>query len=732
MLKPQILFALIAAIPTDALASGGSITGRVTSAADAGSEPLAGTTVLVAGTVRGTTTDAEGRFNISNLNAGRYTLHFSLVGYQRETRNDVVVEEGKETRLEITMTQRTIQAEAIVVTAARRAQSLEDVPASVSVMDAERIRSRNSLTIDDALRYVPGVNMTGTQVNIRGSSGYSLGAGSRVLMLLDGVPFITGDTGELIFEAIPAGEIDRIEVVKGAGSALYGSNALGGVINVITKPIPESPSTTVRTYAGFYMNPSFDQWKWSDRTRFFNGQSVTLTRKLHDFGLSFHLARQLDDGYRQNDYRRRYNLFMKLRQEFSASSALTLNVGMLYQYSGQFLYWRSLDSALIPPPRHEDDNLKSTRFYLNAIYSRVLSDDLLITGKALWYHTDWGFQMTGDAGRTESMVDGIRAEVSSTLVLGGLHTLTFGLDGNVDRIGGDMLGHRTIGGVALFGQGEIRLIEEVTLTAGGRCDFQSAGLARERVEVNPKAALVYRPWEETAIRCSYGRGFRVPSVAEAFIAAGSGPVTGVPNTDLKPERSSSFEAGIGQTLGETGMLDLAAFESDFENLIEPGLTVVGQDLVIQWRNVTKARIRGFETSGTLSLFGSGLMIRLGYTYVYPEDRTKNDLLKYRPRHILYTEALARVGWITAGIDFRYVSRVDRIDDELVETGVVPDGDERQEIFVVDARLGADIPVGAAVLTTSLTVRNALQHNYVELIGNLMPPRSVSLVLEVRL
>ena len=124
-------------------------------------------------------------------------------------------------------------------------------------MDAAEIRQRNSTSLDDALRYVRGVNMTGTQVNIRGSSGYSLGAGSRVLMLLDGIPFFAGDTGELNFEAIPMGQVDRIEVVKGASSALYGSNALGGVINIITKPIPETPETIVRTYGGMYNRPTY-------------------------------------------------------------------------------------------------------------------------------------------------------------------------------------------------------------------------------------------------------------------------------------------------------------------------------------------------------------------------------------------------------------------------------------------------------------------------------------------
>jgi iron complex outermembrane receptor protein len=192
--------------------------------------------VRLQGTVRGTTTGVRGEYRIPDVSAGKVTLVFSLVGYLREIRTDVIVEEGKETVLDVAMTGSTIQTEQVVVTAGKREQSLQDVPVSISVLDAAEISQRNSTSLEDALRYIPGVNMTGTQVNIRGSSGYSLGAGSRVLMLLDGIPFLAGDTGELNFESVPMGQVDRIEVVKGASSALYGSNALGGVVNIITKP----------------------------------------------------------------------------------------------------------------------------------------------------------------------------------------------------------------------------------------------------------------------------------------------------------------------------------------------------------------------------------------------------------------------------------------------------------------------------------------------------------------
>jgi len=715
---------------THVLAATGSVAGRVTAAGDTAG--LAGVNVLLQGTVRGTTTNSHGEYRITGIPPGAATLVFSMVGYHRAVKPGVIVEEEKETTLDLAMTQSPIQTDMVVITASKREQSLEDVPVSISVLDGAEIQQRNSVSLEDALRHIPGMSLTGPQVSIRGSSGYSLGAGSRVLMLLDGVPFIAGDTGELTFESIPMGQVERIEVVKGASSALYGSNALGGVINIISKPIPETPETILRTYGGMYGEPEYPQWRWSDRIRSFNGQSFSHSRRVGDLGVSVFASRHLDDGYRQNDYRRRYNFFMKMREELSTASSLGFTLGLVYQHTGQFLYWRNADSALITPLRHETDNVKSTRYFLSGLYNAALSDRALFTVKTHWSHNDWGFQQTADPGRTESVSDGLRVEILSTLLPDGVHTATFGVDGNIDMIGGGMFGVRTIGGLALYGQDEAKLGKELTVTLGARFDLQSVGLSSEGGKFNPKVGAVYRPAEGTSLRASYGQGFRVPSLPEAFVQAGSTGLLAVPNRDLKPEQSRSYEVGVSQAAGIWGLFDIAAFRMDIENLIEPGLYVAGAGLQVQWRNVTRARIQGFESSCRVSLFDGALNCALGYTYVYPEDVTAQDILKYRPRHVLSTGAHLRFGWLSAGVDFRYLSRVDRIDMELVEAGVIPDGDLRVPIYVTDFRCGAEFPLGGSLFSCTVNVKNAFQHNYIELIGNVMPPRTYVFVLQAAL
>ena len=110
-------------------------------------------------------------------------------------------------------------------------------------------------------------NMNSTQMNIRGSSGYSRGVGSRVLFLIDGIPILTGDTREVSYDVIPTYLIERVEIVKGAGSALYGSSALGGVVNMMTKEIDQLPHYYLKMYGGLHSQTAYPQWNWSDKSR---------------------------------------------------------------------------------------------------------------------------------------------------------------------------------------------------------------------------------------------------------------------------------------------------------------------------------------------------------------------------------------------------------------------------------------------------------------------------------
>lgn len=700
---------------------------------------------MVQGTVRGTTTDAEGRYRISALAPGRYTVVFSLVGYQREVRSNVLVEEDAETVLNVELISAPIQQEQIIITANKRPQSLEEVPVSTSILEDEEIGFRNSQTIEDALRYVPGVNITGRQVNIRGSSGYAIGVGSRVMLQLDGIPFITGDTGELIFESVPVGQIDRIEVVKGASSALYGTSALGGVINVITKPIAEIPETHIRTYAGLYNKPSFEKWKWTDRNLYFTGTALSHAFKAGDLGIVFALSRQTDDGYRKNDHRKRHNLYVKTEEHFSSENSLTLNLGLLNEYGGRFNYWQNLDSALLPFRLQRDDEIKSTRYYVSGIYRDVVAENVAFTAKGIWNYNSFVSTTWHDSGAGRwkdikgSVANGFRLEAGATWVVNERHTVTAGAEGQLDLVTSDLFSDKKAYSGALYGQDEWKIDDQLTFTVGVRLDLQSLYLTESSPQFNPKLALTYTPLDGTTFRTSFGRGFRVPSVAEAWVSLDLGLGFFIPSPNLKPERSYSYELGVSHQLGEIGSVDVAAFSSWYNDLVEPRAysNETRDTLFVQWQNVTRARVQGFETSLRMGFFDGALQYNLGYTYVYPEDQSpadtlaprRNNILPYRPRHVLYSNVLGHIGLLRVGVDFRYISRVDRVYDLFA---IIQDADERVAIVVTDFRLGADLSSVGVPVTMTFNINNAFRYNYLELTANVSPPRTFVLALEANL
>ena len=117
---------------------------------------------------------------------------------------------------------------------------------------------------------------------------------------------------------------------------------------------------------------------------------------------------------------------------------------------------------VIPPTTQEHDNVKSNRYYISGLYNTVLSDNLLLTVKGLWYHNDWGYETRSAIGRTESVSDDFRLEALSTLILNEVHTLTMGVEGSFDKVGADIFGSHSLGGAALYGQDEIRFSGNLT------------------------------------------------------------------------------------------------------------------------------------------------------------------------------------------------------------------------------------------------------------------------------
>lgn len=247
--------------PAAAQSASGTIAGFVTDRqTDSGVDAM----VLLEGTLLRARSDARGRFLLSAVPPGTYTLTVLALGYARDSVASLVVTGGETREVALALQRAPVGLTDVVVTASRAPERAEESGASVSVLSKQTLTQRNVTTLDEALMYEPGVTVNAGQMDIRGSTGLARGVGSRVLLMLDGHPILSGDGGEIDFESLPLLDVDRVEVVRGAFSALYGSNALGGVVNVLTTPIENTPETVVRLH--------FGEWQQTDRFRFTDDQ----------------------------------------------------------------------------------------------------------------------------------------------------------------------------------------------------------------------------------------------------------------------------------------------------------------------------------------------------------------------------------------------------------------------------------------------------------------------------
>ena len=718
---------------TIAQPNAGSITGSVTDTKT--QELIAGVNVMLRGTIRGTITDIHGKYKLNGIPAGTYDLTFSLVGYTADTVYQISIQPNTERHLDAHLLQAPIQADQVVVTASRREQSLREVPVSVSTVSSKMIADHVSVTLDDALRYVPGVNMMQDQVNIRGSSGYSRGVGSRVLILIDGLPYITGDTGEIPWETVPMFQIDRIEVVKGAGSALYGSSALGGVINVITKEVSETPEIRFRLFSGMYARPKYAEWDWSSQARFNTGGFISYSNRVGSFGYLLSVSRMVDESYRENDVYHRWGVYSKFNYNFSQYQSATLTTNIQWRDHGNFFWWKSLSEATRPADSQLGGEVNSIRGNVSFAYKEILSDKFFYSLKAIYFGNFWQDNIYGQVGNTAASHT-TQVEVQATYEISPIQVVTGGIVANYDRINSDIFGSHPGVGAGFYAQDELTLIQSLKLTAGIRYDWQriwkeifASPAASSPSQLNPKIGFVFSPNPTTTLRTSFGEGFRYPSMSELFTSVNTGlsQITVASNDNLKPERSVSFEIGGSQWVGERVFLDLALFQNNFYDLIEAGVNPT--QFVIQFNNVTRARIRGFEFGIKADMFNRFLTTDVSYTYIDPIDLSQNTVLKFRPRNLFYASVTAQYRRWQTEVNYRYVSRVEAIDENLVRLAPIVDGEYRVACNVIDAGITYNLTNLGLPLSIGLTIKNLTNYYYVELLGNLAPLRTYYVSVE---
>ncbi len=694
-----------------------SVSGRVT---DSDNNPLIGVNIIVVGTGTGTSSDAEGYYKIDNLPAGDYNLKFSAVGFKDVIR--LIVLDTRSVVINITMISKAIQTEQVIVTAGKREQYISDLPVSADVISSDNFAKKNFYNLENALRYVPGVYMTDDQLSIRGSSGYSRGAGSRVLLELDGIPFYSGDTGESIWEMIPTPVIQRVEIIKGAASSLYGSTAIGGVVNVITDEIPEKPVTFLKTFIGMYDKPYHSEWDWSDENRYFNGLTVTHKHKFGDIGVEASLTRLEDMSYRQSGYSHKYIGFFKGKLNITPASSVTLLANTLNKKGGNFYYWKDSRHALVPADDQQGQTVTTARYLFGAIYRNVISNDLLLNVKTSYYHTDWS---DTSPAMDESLTNLYRGEIQINKSFSDRLVIVAGAEGLSSNVKSNLFGNPGMWSSGIYLHGDISYFHPLTISAGIRYDYSKLDTLKGENAVSPKIGINYKITDKVILRSSAGTGFRAPSLAEAFTSTTASGIIIKPNPNLKSETNFTFEFGADYLPFDELNLNTAIFQSEYYDFIEPRIDP--SDGYAVFRNVTRARIQGIETDIKSHLFNNSVILSLSYTYLWTRDLNTNKALKYRPRHMFVASLDYYLGGWNIGSDFRYWSRIEEIDEELVR--IVNDGDLRVKVYVLDLRTSYSFSRLGVPVSVFLNADNVLNYNYVEIIGNLKPVRNYSLSIQ---
>jgi iron complex outermembrane receptor protein len=324
-------------------------------------EPLTGATVIV-NEKSGTITDNSGFYSIV-VTGDKIILSFRFLGFEAPIfKIDI---RGRDSiRVDFAMKQSSTLLGEIVVSAGKYEQKLSDVMVSLEIVRPERIYNTNAITLESVIRQTPGVDVMEGQPSIRGGSGYSYGAGSRVLVLIDDLPLISADAGDIKWDYLPVDNISQIEIIKGASSVLYGSSALNGIFNIRTAYPTKKPETSISIFSGIYLDPERKELVWWDRQPMYFGGSATHSRKIKNLDLIAGINLFKDEGYRENEYdnRVRMNINLNYRDQKIKGLSYGLNMNGMIAKKSDFLIWMNADSGAYRQNPQAVSELTGSRF----------------------------------------------------------------------------------------------------------------------------------------------------------------------------------------------------------------------------------------------------------------------------------------------------------------------------------------------------------------------------------
>lgn len=647
-------------------------------------DKVSGETIIGANVVweadksRGAATDFDGNFQLS-LPAGKQNVVVTSIGYAAKT-VAVSINSGATTDITVQMEMESEQLEMVIVSAGKFEQRVQDLTVSVSVIKPDIVQSRGSTSVDESLEQTPGLTIVDSEPQMRGGSGYSFGAGSRVMVLVDDLPILSGDAGRPSWGFLPVENLEQIEVIKGASSVLYGSAALNGAINIRTAYPRDKPQTKINLISGIYDRPSVAEAEWYEPANppVFHGFNFFHSRKVGQWDIVVGGNFLFDNGYvgyeqsdtlingipkvtsvnrdpdgividtTFNDPRKEFNnrmrMNMNLRRRSKKHSGLSygLNFNFMYSRSAGSNIWLNGSTGLYRPFQGAITRTIQTTYNIDPFitYSGTKGARHTLRGR-LFYQNNGNDNNQANlnyVGFGEYQFAKRFAVIKDfTLTSGVMGQYTYG-EANLFSANEAGDGISTALNVAGYVQLDKKFWNRLNLNGGVRLEYFQVNERESEVAPVFRVGASSMLWKEGYLRASFGQGFRFPTIAERYINTTIGGVPIVANPGLRAEKSWATEVGLmqGVKIGKfAGYLDFAAFWQEYTDFVEFNAGIFGQPdngffgLAFQSQNTGGARVRGFDASfmgGGNAAPWLGINVLLGYTYAQPHS--KNPLEGY--------------------------------------------------------------------------------------------------------
>ena len=539
-----------------------------------------------------------------------------------------------------------------VVTATISEKTLEEAPGSVQVITALEIEEMGATSVDKVLEQAMGL-MVATDsgrakvANIRGTGN------KRSLVLIDGRRLAAGYKDFTSTDQIPVTMIQRIEIVRGPSCAIYGSDAIGGVVNIITKKAPDKTSGGVTTRYKSHLDKDSDGGMGSAWV----GSKLGKTSFILS-GTTQRIGGWNDDGDSPDDGDDKDLNSAAGRVSYALTDTSNLSAGFEYfdlERQGERYY----------QGQGRERNAEDQRLNYFIQYDNQISQagNLLVRAYRSEHENKMQFSPTAPVTSEEDAERRLnQVEARYTGPILGSHLLSVGAEfrqeGRKDSTGAD----NDLNNASIFIQDEFEIFSSLYITAGLRYDDHSEFGG----QFSPKASLIYGILDDLRLKASIGKGFRAPSISELFVTSYRNKAKYVynPNPDLEPEESLSYEIGLEGGKGPFSG-GITAFRNDIDNLIDAQfITTTGsgknKTTYYQYQNIAQAHTQGIEAWADIKLPWH-LSTGVGVTWLDTENKETGEELDGSPD----IKGIFRLAYYHPDYKFRAATRINYIGDQQV-------------------------------------------------------------------